>query len=126
MVDEKIVDVKEEKLNVKADRVIVCAGAYQAIEQAFNSVDRKGAILLFAIPDKDIQVPTAVFWRNEITLASSYGAAPRDLKEALDLIKSKKIDAKGMITHKLPLDEIQKGFKILSDAQESLKVVLLP
>jgi len=121
-----VVDAKEEKLDLKADRVIVCTGAYQAIEEAFNSVDRKGVVLLFAIPDRDIQIPTSEFWRNEITLTSSYGAAPRDLEEALNLIKSKKIDAERLITHRLPLGEIQKGFNILSDAQESLKIVLLP
>lgn len=121
-----VVDVKKEKLNLKADRVIVCTGAYQAIEQALSSIDRKGTILLFAIPDKDIQLPTADFWRNELTLTSSYGAAPRDLKEALDLIRCKKIDVESLITHRLPLDEIQKGFEILTKAQESLKVVLLP
>jgi len=121
-----VVDAKEEKLDLKADRVIVCAGAYEAVEEAFNSVDRKGAVLLFAIPDRDIQIPTSEFWRNEITLTSSYGAAPRDLEEALNLIKSKKIDAERLITHRLPLGEIQKGFNILSDAQESLKIVLLP
>ncbi|MFC1621328.1 alcohol dehydrogenase catalytic domain-containing protein [Candidatus Omnitrophota bacterium] len=121
-----VVNVKEEKLDLRADRVIVCTGAYQAIEQAFNSVDRKGIILLFAIPDKDIQLPTADFWRNEVTLTSSYGAAPRDLAEALNLIEDKKIDVESLITHRLALGEIQKGFKILENAQESLKIVLLP
>jgi len=123
---DSTLNAQKEKLNVKADRVIICTGSYQAIEEALDSVDRKGVILLFAIPDKDIQIPTVEFWRNEITLTSSYGAAPRDLKEALGLIKSRKIDVERLITHRLPLDEIQKGFKILSDAHESLKVVLLP
>ncbi len=66
------------------------------------------------------------FWRNEITATSSYGAAPVDLEEALDLIKNRKINDKDMITHGLPLEEIQEGFKIVSDAKESLKVVLGP
>ena len=67
-------------------------------------------VWLFAIPNKDIPIPIPDFWRNEITVTSSYGAAPRDLEEALKLIAEKKIDIKKTITHTLPLEEIQKGF----------------
>ncbi len=116
----------KEKLDIKADRIIICTGALQALAQAFDSIDRKGVILLFAIPSKNIEIPTVDFWRNEISLVSSYGAAPDDLKESLELIKKRKIDVKKMISHELPLEEIQKGFKIVSEAKESLKVVLRP
>lgn len=111
--------------NVKADRVIVCTGALSAVPQAFQSVDKKGVILLFAIPGEDIRIPTQEFWRNEITLVSSYGAAGPDLDEALELIRRGKVDARAMITHRLPFEKIQEGFKIVSDAGESLKVVLV-
>ena len=114
------------RINVKADRVIICTGAFAAVEQAFKYVDRKGSILFFAIPDRDISVPIVDFWRNELTMLSSYGAAPVDLEEALELIKDKRIDVKKMITHVLPLEKIQEGFNIVSEARESLKVVLNP
>jgi len=109
--------------NVTSDKVIICTGAYKAVEQAFKCIDKKGTILLFAIPDKDIKLPTVDFWRNELTILSSYGAAPRDLEEALGLIEDKKVNIRDIITHKLPLDEIQKGVKIALEAKESLKVV---
>lgn len=116
----------DRAINIKADRVIICTGAYKAVEQAFQSIDKKGIILLFAIPDRDIAVPIPDFWRNEITLTSSYGAAPIDLEEALKLIADKAINVKDMITHKLPLKQIQEGFRIVVEAKESLKVVLEP
>ncbi|MDI6605938.1 MAG: zinc-binding dehydrogenase, partial [Candidatus Omnitrophota bacterium] len=115
-----------EKLDFKADRVILCTGALPAVRQAFDCIDRKGIILLFAVPDKNIEIPTTDFWRNELTIVSSYGAAPQDLQEAIDLIKNKKVKLKGMITHQLPLEEIQKGFKIVANARDSLKVILVP
>lgn len=121
---DEVIDVSKEHINVKAERIIICTGAMQAVEQAFQCIDRKGIILLFAIPNKNIEIPTTDFWRNELELISSYGAAPADLKEALELIKGKKADVKGMITHKLPLEKVQEGFKIVTDAKESLKVVL--
>ena len=122
---DKVINAKED-FNIKADRIIVCTGALKAAEQAFKCIDRKGTILFFAVPNKNIVVPTVDFWRNEITIASSYGAAPDDLKEALELIRNEKIDVKSMITHEFPLEEIQKGFKIVSEAKDSLKVIIKP
>jgi L-iditol 2-dehydrogenase len=114
------------RIAVKADRVIICTGAYRAVEQAFECIDRKGIILLFAIPQESIKLPTADFWRNEITVTSSYGAGPVDLDESLDLIRRKKINIKATITHRLPLERIQEGFGLVTGAKESLKVVLEP
>lgn len=112
--------------NIRAERVIVCTGAYAAVEQAFKCIDRKGIILLFAIPNRDISIPIPDFWRNELTVTSSYGAAPADLAAALELIAHKKINVKDTITQTLPLQKIQAAFKIVAEAQESLKVVLEP
>jgi L-iditol 2-dehydrogenase len=115
-----------QDLNLKAERVIVCTGAYAAVEQAFRSIDKKGIILFFAIPNKDIAIPIPDFWRNELTVTSSYGAAPVDLEKALQLIADKKINVQDTITHTLPLKQIQAGFNIVAEARESLKVVLEP
>ncbi len=115
-----------QNLDIKADRIIVCTGALGAVGQAFKCIDKKGIILFFAIPDKNIEIPTVDFWRNEITITSSYGAAPSDLEESLELIKNRKIDVKSMITHTLPLEKVQEAFRIVEEAKESLKVVLRP
>ena len=117
-----------EKFNPKNkfDKIIICTGAMPAFGQAFNSIDKKGTILFFAIPNKNIEIPTLDFWRNEITYTSSYGAAPCDLEESLKLISDGKINVRDMITHKLPLEKLQDGFKIMSEAKESLKVLIEP
>ena len=115
-----------EDLEIKADRIIMCTGAVSAFEAAFKYIDRKGIIMLFAIPNKNISIPVEDFWRNELSLVSSYGAAPVDLEEALELIKDGKINVKDMITHRLGLEDIQKGFKIAGEAKDSLKVIVIP
>lgn len=110
---------------VAAEHVIMCTGAMSAFEKAFRCVDRKGKIMLFAIPKENIVIPNADFWRNELSLVSSYGAAPRDIEEALTLISARKVDVRGMVTDRLQFDEIQKGFDIAAAAKESLKVVVV-
>jgi len=111
-----------------ADKVIVCTGATSASRQALRCVDRGGTILFFAVPKPgvDIPVPVTEFWRNEVTMATSYGAGPDDLNEALKLINERKVDVHDMITHRLGLEEAGLGFKLVAEAKESLKVVIEP
>ncbi|MFZ3385126.1 MAG: alcohol dehydrogenase catalytic domain-containing protein [Candidatus Methanoperedens sp.] len=115
-----------EELDLKADRIIMCTGAMPAFEAAFRFIDKKGVIMLFAIPNKNITIPVEDFWRNELSIVSSYGAAPIDLEEALLLIKDKRINVMDMITDRVKLEDIQKGFKIAGGARESLKVIVVP
>jgi L-iditol 2-dehydrogenase len=111
-----------------ADRIVVCTGAVSATTQAFRSVDRGGTILLFAVPspEKQVSVPMTDFWRNEITMMTSYGAAPNDLVESLKLVSSNKINVHQMITHRLGLAEAGLGFHLVANAAESLKVIIEP
>jgi L-iditol 2-dehydrogenase len=115
-----------EEVGIKADRIIMCTGAMPAFEAAFRYIDRKGIIMLFAIPNKNILIPFEDFWRNELSIVSSYGAAPVDLEEALELIRKGTINVKDMITDRVSLEDIQKGFKIAGGAGNSLKVVVVP
>jgi L-iditol 2-dehydrogenase len=91
-------------------------------------VDKGGAILFFAVPDPAVRIPVPItdFWRNEITIKTSYGAAPQDLEDSVDLLKQKKIDVKEMITHRLSLLEAAEGFRLVATAGKSLKVILEP
>jgi len=78
-----------------ADLVILCAGAKSALACAFDSVERGGTILIFAATEKDAKIEKTVndiFWRNEITLISSYAASPKEHLEALELIRQRKIN----------------------------------
>jgi L-iditol 2-dehydrogenase len=109
-----------------ADVVIVCASAQQAVDSAIYAVDRKGKILFFAVPETKIVIPSLRFWRDEITLLSSYGAAPDDLKVAIELIEGQKINVREMITHKVVLSDIKRGFQLASEAKTSLKVIVVP
>ncbi|OGW83342.1 MAG: alcohol dehydrogenase [Omnitrophica bacterium RIFCSPLOWO2_01_FULL_45_10] len=112
-----------------ADFVIISAGATSAIEQGLKSVERSGTILVFAATDKGAEIPISIndiFWRNEVTIMSSYAGSPQDHIEALKLIRSKKINVYDMITHRLGLAEIQEGFRLVGEARESIKVILEP
>ncbi len=120
--------VRELNENRLVDCVIVCTGAMPAINQALQSIDSGGTILFFAVPEPgiNISVPINDFWRNEIKMMTSYGAGPSDLSTAIELIRFKRVNVKDMITHKLSMSEAQLGFKLVSEAKESIKIIIEP
>ncbi|MEW6109383.1 MAG: alcohol dehydrogenase catalytic domain-containing protein [Nitrospirota bacterium] len=110
-----------------ADVVILTTGAERAVIQAFHSVDRGGTILFFAPANQGVTVPLPVndlFWRNEITLTSSYAANYKEHILAMELIHQGKIKVRDMITHRLPLSETGRGFKLVEAAADSIKVII--
>ena len=112
-----------------ADLVIICAGAKSAFEQGLRSVERGGTVLIFAASGKDelLPVPTNdIFWRNEVTITSSYAGSPDDHREALAKISSHKINVHDMITHRFPLKDTGLGFKLVAGASDSIKVIIKP
>ncbi len=112
----------------KADVVLLCASADSAVEQAWLTVDKGGVIVLFAVPapDKKVVVPVNDFWMKEITILSSYYCGPPDIVEALKLIEWQTITVDDLITHRLPLADIVKGFQLVVDGRESVKVIIKP
>ena len=112
----------------KADAVFLCASTDSAVEQTWQCVDKGGVIVLFAVPgpDKKVVVPVHDFWMKEITIITSYYCGPPDISEAMRLIESGEIVVEDLITHRLALTDIIKGFELVSDSRESIKVIMKP
>jgi L-iditol 2-dehydrogenase len=112
----------------KADVVILCTSSMAAVEQAWQCVDKGGALIFFAVPgpEKPVTIPINDFWTKEIRLLTSYYCGPPDLTEALELIASGKIIVDDMITHTLPLNDIAKGFQLVMAGKDSIKVIIRP
>jgi L-iditol 2-dehydrogenase len=111
-----------------ADQVFICKGGLSAALTAMECVDKGGTILFFAVCDPTVKIPVPMteFWRNEITLKTSYGAAPRDLEESLALLSQKKLNVVDMITHRFGIREAAKGFRLMTESGKSLKVIIEP
>ena len=121
-------EIKEINKFRLADVVIVCTGATSAAKQALECAASGSKIIFFAVPEPgvNLEVPINKYWRNEITIMTSYGAAPQDLDEAYNWILSKRIHVVGLITHRFPLNEAREAFKVVCEASNSLKVILEP
>lgn len=120
--------IKKQNNGKLADFVILCAGVPSAVKQAIECVEPGGTILWFAMtpPGVDVPVPFFDIWNKQIKMFSTYAAVEKDLQEAIELIRSKKVIVTDMISHKLPLKDTAKGFKLVADAKESIKVIIEP
>lgn len=120
--------LKEANEGRPADKVIVCTGSTQAALAALSCVDKGGTILFFAVPAPVYKIPLPIsqFWRSEVSIRTSYGAAPNDLDESLLLLAQKRLVVKDLVTHKLGIRQAAEGFRLTSKAGKSLKVILKP
>jgi len=124
------VDLPEEIKKINnyrlADIIIVCTGALSAANQALKCASPGSKIVFFAVPEPGIylNVPINKYWRNEIIIMTSYGAAPEDLDEAYNWILSKRINVVDLITHRFPLSKAGEAFKVVCEAGNSIKVIL--
>jgi L-iditol 2-dehydrogenase len=56
----------------------------------------------------------------------TYGASPVDIEVAIELLGSGRVPVQEMITHRLGLAETGRGFNLVTDAKESVKVIIEP
>ncbi|MGQ9565202.1 MAG: alcohol dehydrogenase catalytic domain-containing protein [Candidatus Bathyarchaeales archaeon] len=109
-----------------ADVVVVTAPNVKAYESALDVCRRGGTICVFAptSPEKVLSVSPHKLFFNEIRLVPSYSTSHLETRVALELIQSKRIDAKGLISHRFPLSQVGEAFRTAARSKECLKVVV--
>ncbi|MDH4210976.1 MAG: alcohol dehydrogenase catalytic domain-containing protein [candidate division WOR-3 bacterium] len=120
--------VKKANNGRLADTVIVCTAALPAFEQAFELVDCGGTLLLFAPTAPDVRVPLPLYdvYFKSVKIVFSYAAVNEDILEAIEVLKNKRFDALGMVTHCFGLEDTRKGFDLVAQADKSIKVIIMP
>ncbi len=121
--------VRRANTGLLADLVIICHGEFIPI--AMNTVEKGGTILFFASAPEEAMIPARVndiFWRTEVTLTSTYAGSPSDCLLALKMIKTGTVNVGKLITHRIKLEEAQKGFQAVAWPidHNSIKVIIEP
>lgn len=118
--------IKEVNEGSLADKVILCTGATEGAALALNCVQPGGVILFFAVPKpgEAINVDFNPFWRNDITIKTSYGSAPIDHLQALNLLVMGRIEVRELVSHSFSLDKIQEAFSLAGEPDKCLKVLI--
>jgi len=120
--------VNENTEGLGADVVIVAAPSREAQEQSIYYACKGGAISLFAsLPegDSDITYDSRVIHYGELRLAGASDSRPEHVALAVQLMAEGRIAADAIVTHRVPLDNIHEGLRLMKEKQ-SLKVLVYP
>ena len=110
------------------DYAIEATGRPEAMLAAFLSTRARGAAVLIGIPRQDavLSLPASTIPRMERrVLGSIYGSSKpeRDFPRILDLYRAGRLPLDRLISHRLALEDVERGFELMHSG-EALRVVL--
>ena len=108
------------------DVAIVATSSTKAFLQALELTRSGGKVVLFGVPPKGstAQLDVNRIFSNEIRLIPSLAASEIETRQALELIRSKRIDIKSIITHRFSLKRAAEAIKCAHEAKDAMKVVV--
>lgn len=114
------------------DTVYDCAGVSRehagpsTLHQALLMVKENGRVVLVAVSEKPFEIETNAIMRKGIKLFGSWAWSLDEFAQALELMRSGKVDRKQLITHEFPLDKAREAYETQLRAEEAIKVLLKP
>ena len=113
--------------NEQVDVAIVCTPNPEAVATAVAALAPGGSLCLYAppYPAEPPELDAAAIYVRELTVTASYAAGAEDMRAALELIASGRIDPTPLVTHTLPLEQTGAALE-LQRTGEALKPVVLP
>ena len=114
------------------DTVCDCAGWFTVdtgtppLQQALLMLKQNGKLIEHSIFEKPPEINYFLLVRKGIKLLGSWGFILEEYTQALELIRSGKVDRKPLITHEFPLDRVKEAFETQLNYEEAIKVLLKP
>lgn len=110
------------------DVCIVAVGAPDAYSQALAHLGPRGRLVVFSglSPDRaGISVDFNQLHYREQSISGAYGCAYRHGQMALDYIGSGKVDVRDLVSHKMPLTELDRALDLV-EKRKGMKILLYP
>lgn len=116
-----------------ADVFFECVGRNETVEQAVGLTGPGGRVMLVGNPASDMTIAKPVYWkilRNQLTVLGTWNssfthASDDDWHYVLDRLGDGRIVPAQMITHRVPLEELDRGLAVMKDKKEEYGKVML-
>ncbi|MBP3311477.1 MAG: alcohol dehydrogenase catalytic domain-containing protein [Butyricicoccus sp.] len=116
-------DVLQKEWGCLADIVIDAVGRGPILTEAVKLLNSRGRILLFGLNHNAVsEVPPAEFTQKELMMIGSLGKA---FPPAISLLEKKRVHTEELVSHRLPLSEINHGIELLRSKQAT-RVIIYP
>lgn len=111
-----------------ADIVIEAIGSPTTWEQALRLARKGGTILEFGgcPPGTEIKLNTEMLHYGELTVLGAFHTTPLHFRKALNLISSRTVDVRPLVTKRMRLEDIKQAFEILSTSKNEIKIAIAP
>lgn len=126
--DDAVQKTKEETGGRGADKVIVACSSRKAQEESLKMVSPRGIVNFFGGLPKDksyIQFNSNLVHYGEFYVVGTHGSAPYHNELALNLLSGGRIKVKELVTHRLPLENLEEAIH-LAESGKAMKVAVLP
>ena len=109
-----------------ADAVVVAVGNKEAEEQAVGMLRNNGVMSIFAgtYPATKIEVDPNDIHYTEKVITGAFAGSPEQFVRAVKLISTSLVDVEALITHRVPLDDLEEGFEMTLEGVGMKKLVL--
>jgi L-iditol 2-dehydrogenase len=109
-----------------ADLVIESAGAVSTLAQAIDLARLGGRILLFGIYTvEEAALPFYQLYFKELSIINARAAKRENYPACIDLVSTGQIELESMISHVLPLNELDRAITMLDERDDDrMKVIL--
>lgn len=101
-------NVTEMCESIKVDGVFMTSGSDKALPTALKYVRDGGKILVFSSTPLNTGYANNEIYYRELTILGSYSPSPADLKDSLELLKTKEVKVNGL-SDIYPLEKVQKA-----------------
>ncbi|HEV7331183.1 MAG TPA: zinc-dependent alcohol dehydrogenase [Flavisolibacter sp.] len=103
-------------------------GSATALHWAINSAKKSGIISIVGVYGPlDSLVPIGNVVNKGLTLRANQASVKRLLPKLIDHVMAGRLNPKGLITHRIPLEEVAEGYHIFSAKRDNcIKPVLIP
>lgn len=109
------------------DLAIEASGAPTTPQTCVEITKRGGKILFLAYYPERVSLDLSAVVRNDVTMYTSRGEGGNNVKRAVALARSGRLQGGPLVTHRFPLAEIREAFRVVKDRDgDPLKVVVVP
>jgi 2-desacetyl-2-hydroxyethyl bacteriochlorophyllide A dehydrogenase len=108
------------------DSVVDATGSLPVMSRAVEFARPGGKVLLFGVPPSGKSMPIEPFriFRKGLTILASFTSVRNSL-QALDLLQTGRIVVEPLVSHRLPLEQLERGIHTLEQGQERVKKILI-
>jgi threonine dehydrogenase-like Zn-dependent dehydrogenase len=113
---------------ITGKKLLLQAGSATALHWAINSVKKGGIVSVIGVYGPPFNlVPMGSLMNKGITLRTNQASVKRLLPKLIDHVMAGRLNPKGIITHRLPLEEISDAYHIFSAKRDNcIKPLLIP